>query len=129
MKRLLLISLFVMGLGGLPHPLRADDFKVMTAAEIGEKIVGNTITGLGRRGDCTFYDYFAKDGSATSKCGNYADTGQWRPGGDSLCIKWTRRSNEYCLTFQTDGSKYQVINPDRGPTPFPFSILPGKQER
>ncbi|HEX7073326.1 MAG TPA: hypothetical protein VF226_04740 [Hyphomicrobiaceae bacterium] len=105
----------------------AQEFRRLTSAEIREQIVGKTLTGSGRAGNCTFFDRFAADGSATAKCGNYSDTGQWRLGDDALCIKWSKRPNEYCLTFFTDGSKYQVINPNRGPTPFPISVVTGRE--
>lgn len=120
------LSVILLALCGTA-PSHAGEFRPMSAAEIEAGIIDNTITGLGRRGDCTFYDHFAKGGAAISKCGSYSDTGQWRMGADTLCIKWSRRPSEYCLSFQTDGTAYRVINPDRGPDSFPFSILPGRQ--
>jgi hypothetical protein len=105
----------------------AQDLKRLTAAEIQSQIVQNTITGAGRAGNCTFFDYFAADGSATAKCGGYNDEGPWRMVDDTLCIKWSKRPNEYCLTFFGNGTTYQVVNPDRGPAPFPFAVLAGRQ--
>jgi hypothetical protein len=111
---------------GAPSAM-ADSLKRLTSAEISAKIIGNTLTGAGRSGNCTFFDHFAADGSASARCGGYSDTGQWRMGEDALCIKWSKRPNEYCLVFFSDGTKYQVINPNRGPDPFPLSVIPGRQ--
>jgi len=121
------IGLSVACLTVLAWPSAAQEMKRLTSAEIQSRIAQNTITGAGRAGNCTFFDHFAADGSATAKYGTYNDVGRWRMGDDALCIKWSKRPNEYCLSFFGNGTAYQVVNPDRGPAPFPFAILAGRQ--
>lgn len=106
----------------------AEECRRLTSADIRERITDNTLTGTGRAGNCTFFDHFAADGSASARCGAYSDTGQWRLGEDALCVKWSKRPNEYCLIFLSDGAKYQVVNPNRGPDPFPLSVVPGRPQ-
>lgn len=122
------IAVIALAAAGAGLPAQAQEFSRLTAAELQERVIGNTITGPGRTGSCTFFDHFAPDGSATAKCGSYTDSGTWRIAEDALCVKWSRRPTETCLVMSTDGKEYRVVNPHRGPTPFPFRILTGRQE-
>jgi hypothetical protein len=130
MDRMLLATAAAFAVGAWaaagPRAAAAQDFARMDAAAIQARIVGNTLTGPGRRGDCTFFDHIAMDGAATARCGSYDDAGRWRLVNDELCVKWAKRPTETCLRFFSDGTAFRVVNPDRGPQPFGFRILQGK---
>ena len=101
----------------------------LDAAALHSTLIGNTITGTGRTG-CIFYDYYSTDGRATSKCGDYTDTGSWRINEDGqFCLIWSKRAGTNCIELFRSGTSLGMRNPRMGGDLVPVRIEPGDVRR